>query len=239
MIYSTVNSIVLRDWKFSLTVDDVIRGQGADPTIIRTRRPALIDLAEWALIEGVPLLEPVVLASLLTLKEFRHDHIILDGDGILSGPLIQQHLATASQVCIMICTIGPQLEEISSEIMNTEPLNSLALEGVGTAAVESLANQVCCYFEDQATKTGLSTSIPLSPGMVGWSVNPGQRQIFTILDGKSIGVELNTNDMMIPRLSLTQVIGFGDSFNFTGKACDYCSLQDTCRYQDHFQHSIS
>ena len=82
---------------------------------------------------------------------------------------------------------------------------------------------------------GLHTSIPLSPGMLGWSVNPGQRQIFAILDTQLIGVRLNTSDMMTPRLSLTQVLGYGDSFNLEGSTCDYCSLKDTCRYQDHYQ----
>jgi len=229
------NSMLLRDWKLSLTVDDVLRGQGADPIIIRARRPALIDLAEWALLEGLPLLEPSVLAETRLIKEIQHDRILLEGGGFLSGSLVQQHLASATQVCVMVCTIGSQLEAISSELMDTEPLNALALEGLGTAAVESLANQSCSYFEDKAVMAGLHTSIPLSPGMIGWSVNPGQRQIFAILDTQLIGVRLNTNDMMTPRLSLTQVLGYGSSFNLEGSTCDYCSLKDTCRYQDHYQ----
>ena len=235
MISKISNSMLLRDWKLSLTVDDVIRGQGADPKIIRARRPALIDLAEWALLEGLPLLEPIVLADTRKVIDIRHDRLVLEGERILSGSLVQQHLVSASQISVMVCTIGSQLEDISSDMMDTEPLNALAFEGLGTAAVESLANLACSYFEDQASLAGLHASMPLSPGMIGWPVNPGQRQIFEILDAQLIGVKLNSNDMMIPRLSLTQVLGFGAAFNLEGNTCDYCSLKETCRYQDHYQ----
>jgi cobalamin-dependent methionine synthase I len=63
--------------------------------------------------------------------------------------------------------------------------------------------------------SGLHTSIPLIPGMNGWPVDVGQPQIFTALDAAIIGVSLNENAQMIPRKSISMVVGIGkSSFNF-------------------------
>jgi hypothetical protein len=39
---------------------------------------------------------------------------------------------------------------------------------------------------------------------------------------------------MIPRKSLSMVVGLGSDMERSGRACDYCSMQETCRYQDHY-----
>jgi hypothetical protein len=225
---------ILSEWLLPLTVDHVLRGQGADPEVIRGRRPALIPVAEWALKEGLPLLEPVVLQHRLAVKAIRHEKILLEGDFSLNSPLLVQHLAGANQVVVMVCTLGSQLEEVSGELMNSEPLLALALEGLGAAAVEMLATQACSLLEDEAARENFQTSIPLSPGMVGWPVDPGQRQLFSLVAANLIGVSLTPSEMMVPRLSLSQLIGIGSEMALRGRTCDYCSLRETCRYQDHY-----
>ncbi len=62
-----------RDWALPLTVDQVLRGQGADPQKLRQRRPALVEIAAWALQEGLPLLQPVVLAQEFQVQGIRHE----------------------------------------------------------------------------------------------------------------------------------------------------------------------
>jgi len=52
---------LIKNWNLVLEVDQVLRAQGADPAILRTRRPALVEIAQQALEEGLPLLEPAVL----------------------------------------------------------------------------------------------------------------------------------------------------------------------------------
>ncbi|MEJ2601400.1 MAG: hypothetical protein P8Z00_23945 [Anaerolineales bacterium] len=225
---------ILRDWDLGLDVDQVLRGQGADPVVIRKRRPALVQAAEWALKEGLPLLEPVVLTRELNVVALRHERLILKGEAFLAGSLIAQHLAGARRIIAMLCSIGEQLESVSNELFKSDPLYAMALEGVGTAAVEALGTLVCSYFENQAPQEGLHPSIPLSPGMVGWPVDPGQKQVFDLLDAGQIGVHLNANLMIVPRMSMTQVLGFSEQPSFEGRTCDYCNLRETCRYQDHY-----
>jgi hypothetical protein len=49
---------VLRDWELALDADKVLWGQGADPALVRVRRPRLVAIAEATIAEGRPLLTP-------------------------------------------------------------------------------------------------------------------------------------------------------------------------------------
>ena len=70
--------------------------------------------------------------------------------------------------------------------------------------------------------------------MLGWEVDPGQRQVFALLDAAQVGVRLTSSYMMSPNKSLTLVLGMGENLTTQGRTCDYCSLKETCRYQDHY-----
>jgi len=100
--------------------------------------------------------------------------------------------------------------------------------------VEALANAACRRIEDEAKAVALQTSIPLSPGMIGWPVEEGQAQIFNLLNAKEIGVCVTPAWVMLPRKSLSMVLGIGTRMVEAGKTCDYCTLRETCRHQDHY-----
>lgn len=224
----------INDWDITLETDQVIRAQGADPAAIRHRSPKLVEVAESAIADGTPLLNPKVLFRRMTIEGFVHERIKLEGGGELRGPLLAQHLAPATEVLLILCTIGDELETLVSEVIQTDPVFGLALDGVGSAAVEVLANAACNRFELETEERQLETSIPLSPGMVDWSVEQGQPQIFEILPAEEIGISLTPSLIMLPRKSLSMVIGIGTQIAYEGTTCDFCSMRDTCRYQDHY-----
>jgi hypothetical protein len=222
---------ILRNWELAIDVDAVLRSQGSDPEAIRVRGGALMDLAEKALEEGKAYLSPIVAYRWLAIESLHHERIHLEGGARLTGSLISQHLGAAKQIVGVLCTIGDRLEEKVSEVMGEDPAYGLALDGFGSAAVEALANAVCYHFETQVAEEEYRASIPLSPGMVGWPVEVGQREIFDILGDDNAGVRLTSSSMMIPRKSLTMVMGFGPEVGNEGHPCDYCSMRETCRYK--------
>lgn len=221
-------------WELVLDEDAVLRGQGANPAIIRERSPRLVKLATKALEEGRPLLRPQVFYSRHQVKALRHERITLADGGFLTGSLISQHLSPAQQVVILVCTIGTALDDLISEVMKQDMVYGLALDGVGSAAAEALANEACRLLELEAAKNGFQASIPLSPGMVGWTVDEGQPQIFNLIGDEAISVTLSDHFVMTPRKSLSMVLGLGPDMGYQGKVCDFCAMRDTCRYQDHY-----
>jgi hypothetical protein len=220
------------EWKIDFDVDEVLRAQGADPQAVRTRSAHLVDVAQAALQEGLPFLKPRTCVARFRVNGIQHHRLKLENDHCLSGPLITQQLAASSEIVAALCTIGPQLEAHISQVMPTDLMRGLALDGVGSAAVEALANALCSQLEMEAKAAGMQTTVPLSPGMEGWPVEVGQQEIFALLEADSIGITLMPSQMMIPRKSLSMVVGVGRDVVQSGSACDYCTMKDTCRYRD-------
>ncbi len=220
---------IRRDWLLDYDVDDVIRSQSADPASIRARRPRLIELSERALAHGRELVEPVVLTRTLKVERTRHNRITLEDGAVLTGPLITEHLGGAHEVIVMLCTIGDELGKEALAESEDNLSYGFALDAVGSAAVHSLNAAACNEVEQDAIRAGLQTSLPLSPGMEGWDVDPGQREVFSIIDGDEVGVALSPTLEMRPLKSLTAIIGIGEDIATRGAICDYCALRDTCR----------
>ena len=231
---------ILDHWEIKLSLDDVLRSQGADPDVIRSRRPKLVAATEASIERGLPLLKPRVLYEKYAIKSLTHERLELSnhrsegGKYYLSGPLIVQHLKRAEAVILVLCTIGRDLDDTLSSVFHTDPLTALALDGVGSAAVENLGLQACNYFEMQVKNDGLNTSLPLSPGMMDWPVEVGQPQIFSLLDCEEIQVSLTDSWMMVPNKSISMVLGVGIDLSASGATCDFCNLNGVCKYQNHY-----
>jgi hypothetical protein len=226
---------VIDTWNLLVDADDVLRGQGADPSIIRVRRPKLYDIAVQALEEGFSLVHPVVQMERYRIDSFFHHQINLSRGGKLNGELLVEKLVKAKEIVVILCTIGPQLEERVEQVMADEIVHGLALYGVGSAAVEALANSACQYIETEAAQRGWQSTIPLSPGMIGWDVAEGQSQLFALLDASQIGVWLSEASVMLPRKSLSMVIGLGADLDQQGVICDYCAMKEVCKYRTHIE----
>ena len=225
---------IKRDWVLNLDVDQVLKNQGADPVALRKRSPRLADVALRALEAGSSLLKPVAAYQQLKIVSGTHAQVHLEGGRLLSGKTIAQLLGPAEQAVIVVCTIGGMLETYTSEVMPQDPLFGLALDGLGSAAVETLAEQVCVFFGERAASNGLQATMPLGPGVEGWPFENGQNQIFGIVEAREAGVVLTPSSMMVPIKSLSLVIGLGEHVDNSGKVCDFCTLRASCRYQDQY-----
>ncbi|HEX7620781.1 MAG TPA: hypothetical protein VF359_06230, partial [Anaerolineales bacterium] len=111
-----------------------------------------------------------------------------------------------------------------------DPLLGIAFDGLGNAAVEILGQQVCRRIGERAEAAGLTTSTPLSPGEPEWPVEVGQPQIFALVDPSQVGIKLTSGGMMIPKKSISFVVGIGPEMARTD-LCDLCSLRERCRYR--------
>jgi hypothetical protein len=225
---------IIRDWTLDIPIEDIIRMQAADAEVVLQRNPTLVEMAERALEQGLGLLEPVVLFRVLKVEQFRHERFTLESGDELQAQLLTEHLKSAEFVVAALCSIGGDVEKLAKEQFRQNPVFGLALEGFGSAAVEALATEFCASIEEQAARTGMASSIPLSPGMVGWSVDAGQKQIFEILDTNAISVQLTESSMMLPVKTISLMLGVGAEIRADGSTCDYCSMRERCHYRDHY-----
>jgi hypothetical protein len=130
-----------------------------------------------------------------------------------------------------MATIGDALERQVSLWMADEPLLGLALDGLGTAALGRLSASVCRHFSDLAAETGLETTVPFSPGVGAWPLADGQRELFGLVDAGRIGVRLMPSCQMVPRKSVSLVLGMGSRVRRGESSCEWCGMRDGCRYK--------
>jgi len=228
---------VLRDVTMTLRIEEVLRWEGIRE--YSKLRPEMITLIHELLasVDDVHLLEPAIAYDIYPITEVHHQQLCLEGNAALHGSLLPSVLPEAKELATVVCTIGPKLEERVTEYFDrNEPLRGLLLDGIGSASVDSLTQEVCRFMMDEASLRGYQTSSPLNPGMPGFPISE-QWQMFKLVPAEEIGVSLTRLGIMVPRKSTSMVMGMGAQMATWTQAevCLRCSLKKTCPYRGQAQ----
>lgn len=207
--------------------EEILEAQGADPASLRERRPALWEHVSEAIAVGSRLIRPVVWEKEISVLTVHHRRVLLDGGCELSGPLVADHLAGAECVVLGITTLGPEIDAEIRSWMERDVAFGVLLDSYGSVAAETLATSVQESIIAEKCSSGLSASMPLSPGLTGWPIDAAQPQIFRAIEPDPKFIRLTPMAQMVPRKSCSFVIGIGKDMT-PGVPCDYCALQNTC-----------
>ena len=218
-------------WLAEVGADAVLYGQGADARRVRERSPRLVAVAERAAEDGATLIAPRVAVRVLSIQGRERNGVRLEGGGRLTGDLVGRSLGGATRAAVLVATLGDALERRVSRMFGRDLPYAFALDGFGSAALEALARSAVRRLADASRPTGTAPTRPISPGMEGFELSRGQREIFDILGNDAAGVRLLPSGGMSPRKSLTLVFGLGRGVEEHGGICDPCSARPACRFK--------
>lgn len=149
----------------------------------------------------------------------------------VKGESIIKHLQGCEKVICMAVTVGEKIEqEVTKEFKNGGYVCSMIMDAAATAAVEQAANEMEKVIAQEIAKDGYKKIWRYSPGYGDWSLNE-QKDFFKISDAKEIGMRLSPMLMLMPRKSITAIIGLkkvtGDE-NISDKknSCEDCDKTD-------------
>ena len=156
--------------------------------------------------------------------------VCVEGSIIFESEVIAQLLAQCHKVAVVLATIGKYLEETACRLAEDGLiLQAAVLDAIGSVAAESVANFAQGRVGEIASGQGLVISPRFSPGYCDWDI--GQQEIvFRAVDGDSAGIRLTERYLMIPRKSISGIIGIGpphanvENYN----PCKTCNKYD-CR----------
>jgi hypothetical protein len=224
---------IIRDIPLRLKTREVIRRAGTrGHSKIRPEVKSLI-LELIASAKNAHLLEPAIVYEIYPIAGMSRRQLSLKGKGTVHGPLLPSLLPEAKELAAVVCTIGPKLEkQVTKCFSQNEPLRGLLLDGIGSAATDSLTEEVCKLITAEASSRGYQASSPISPGMLGFPMTE-QWQLFKMVPARGIGVSLTSSGIMVPRKSASMVIGIGPQVKTWTRAevCARCSLRNTCPYR--------
>jgi hypothetical protein len=224
---------VIRDIPLSLKTRDVLRREGVrEHSKVRPEIKILIQEL-LASVRKAHLLEPAVAYEIYTITEVSQRQFSREGKPVVHDPLLPSLLPRAKELAIAVCTIGPRLEkQVTDYTSQGEPLRGTLLDGIGSAAVDSLMEEVCRFVAEEASSRGYEASSPISPGMPGLSITE-HGQWLKLVPAEEIGVSLTSSGIMTPRKSISMVIGIGPEMAKWTRAevCARCHLKKTCPYR--------
>jgi hypothetical protein len=224
---------VIRDIPLNIEAGEILRREGLGGKVrvrpeVETIIRELVDSAR-----ATHLVEPLMAYEIYPITELTHDKVSLDGGREVSGTLLPPLLARADELAIAVITIGPALEKRVTEYNNNkEPLRAILLDGIGSAAVDSLTQEACAYISHQADSRGYQVGSPVNPGMPGLALTE-QWPLLEMVPAGKIGVSLTSSGVMVPRKSTSMLIGIGKQMTVWSRAevCERCNLGETCPYR--------
>ena len=129
----------------------------------------------------------------------------------LTGEDIARHLAECDRMLLMAATLSGQADQLIHRAGISDMTRSLAMDALASAGIEQVCNRAEECFREQLPDTYFT-----------WRFSPGYGDLPLSLQP----------DILIPRKSVTAIIGLADHPLKKGaRGCATCRMQETCMFR--------
>lgn len=161
---------------------------------------------------------------------------VLGTDLVLEGKSIYNHLKNAKKVALLVGTLGIEVERRIRQYSLMAMSKSLILDACCTEYIEKICDLAECEIEEAVAKEGLILNRRFSPGYGDLSLEVQPKLLSVLEADRRIGVNLSETLLMIPRKSVTAIIGLFDDQKVARPrrkkiSCNDCSMKTTCDYR--------
>lgn len=171
------------------------------------------------------LIDPSYSGVIRDIKSVQGSRVVIEDSITFQSEVIARLLEQCHKAAIFLVTIGNHLEEMVCHLAeNGLILQATVLDAIGSVAVEKVTDFVQGRVGEIARAQGLCISQRSSPGYCDWDIGQ-QEMVFRAVDGNSAGIRLTEGCLMVPRKSVSGIIGIGlpnknvEHYN-PCKACD-------------------
>ena len=211
---------------------EVIRIEKISYANPEARMGAVLRSLETCFRKATTLTDPKFILAEKDIVTVTPEAIQLENGLSFTSKKIASYLNGASELIIFVATIGSRLETEATALMDKgNQIEGYLLDRIGSLAVESLAKTVEDSIRQFYVQQDASASARMSPGYCDW---PTDEQIVMskILDFSKAGIYLTDGCMMVPKKSISGIIGIGPKNKFSRRVsqCSMCE-QEHCAYR--------
>lgn len=162
--------------------------------------------------------------------------IIVDGTNlVLTGNSIYKHLRYAKKVALLATTLGIEIEQVIRRYEIIDLTRSLVLDASCTEFIEKLCDLAECDIEASVRDEGLTLNRRFSPGYGDLPLAIQPTFLKTIKADTKLGISLTDTMLMIPRKSVTAIIGLFEDKELAlpkrkQNKCLSCEMED-CNFR--------
>jgi hypothetical protein len=216
--------LVTLEKQFKVTTEQVYCGIGYAPD--SEPAPRVASLINDHLDEAQQLVKPSYSHLIRQVELVYGASVILEDGTVFHSQILARTLEKAEEVIVFALTIGGELEDEAARLAREGLiLQATTLETIGSLYTEQLASWVEMRIGDLAHAWGRTASWRFSPGYCDWDVSQ-QRAVFSMLGEDCAGIHLTDSCLMIPRKSMSGIIGIGDSDINDYNPCATCDKHD-------------
>jgi len=161
------------------------------------------------------------------------DDIALKGSTIkLQGKDIYKHLEKTDKCILMSITLGSDVDTKIRYYEKTSITRALILDACATTAVEEACDNLCEKLEREIIDENKVLTSRFSPGYGDLPIDL-QNSFISVLDGQStIGLTASSHSILLPRKSVTAVVGVIDEkYKSKKKDCLSCNKYTICKFK--------
>ncbi|SFR17602.1 hypothetical protein SAMN05660706_1486 [Desulfoscipio geothermicus DSM 3669] len=196
----------------------------------KTANPSSNDLPERVLDEAHQLARVKAVCKTMKIIKTTDRQVFLEGGQALTSSLLVCLAGPAQSLFLAICTLGDLIDKRVDEY-NRRGLAAHAyfLDVAGTCLIESAGRKLVKQVKNKFNSAGYKTTIPLGPGHSYWKNFIDQQIIYDLLNPKDLGVKILSSGMMLPKKTLSLVMGIGHELPPSKENhCHYCGIGHKC-----------
>lgn len=227
---SMVNKNMFKLSKITIPKDEVLRYLGYKKQQIDEN---LDNIINQTIEESIKLINPK-----FTFKTFipsiQEEGVLLEGTTlILKGKDITNHLKSSKETVIMAVTVGSEIERKIKYYEKTELTKALIMDACATTAVEEVCDRIEEYVINSAKDRSLETTFRYSPGYGDFPLSIQRDFVNTINAGREIGLTVSPQNLLIPRKSVTAIIGLmtKGAEKVKKSGCEVCRNFENCSFR--------
>lgn len=148
----------------------------------------------------------------------------------LTGTSISNHLEGCYRAVLMACTLSDKVDKLISRYNITDMTASLITDAMASAYIEQACNAVEMEIKNKLNIKNMTWRF--SPGYGDLPIDIQKNFVQVINAGKQIGLTVTENNILIPRKSVTAIIGISENpIPQKKRGCAVCTMNKTCQYR--------
>ena len=142
------------------------------------------------------------------IKEVTTDRVIIEkSDQLFLGNNMARLLKNCDYATLLVCTIGADIADRVEELEKTSLTDAYYLDRIGAWMADYMAEKVGRIIETEIMKNGYKPTFRYAAGYGDWDLS-AQAEIMRLTEAKRIGVSVTDTFIMVPRFSVSAVIGW-------------------------------
>ncbi|MCD8364807.1 MAG: vitamin B12 dependent methionine synthase, activation domain protein [Clostridiales bacterium] len=150
----------------------------------------------------------------------------------MEGEDIRRLLAPCREAVLLAVTLGAQVEQELMRCEVTDMADAVIMDSCASVAAENVCD---CFEEDMREEVRAEhryLTSRFSPGYGDLPINTQQKMCGVLNTARRIGLTVTENYIMVPRKSVTAVMGISDEpQELRSRGCEACSMFLTCAYR--------